>query len=140
MRDMFMSHEMIQQTLQKARQADIALVGVGDAYDNSAVVQIGCFTADEMRQLRRAGAIGDMLGFFFDINGQPLTDGMEHRVVGLSGEDLRIIPLVLAIASESEKVQAILGALRSGIVSVLATSINNAHALLELDKEREQDA
>ncbi len=138
-RDMFMSHEMIQQTLQKARQADIALVGIGDAYDNSAVVQIGCFTSGEMRQLRRAGAIGDMLGFFFDINGQPVTGGMEHRVVGLSGENLRSIPRVLAIASESEKVQAILGALRSGIVSVLATSINNARAILALDKEREQD-
>ncbi len=141
-RDMFMSHEMIQQTLQKARQADIALVGVGDAHDNSAVVQIGCFTTGEMRQLRQSGAIGDMLGFFFDINGQPVTDGMEHRVVGLSGEHLRNIPHVLAIASEAEKVQAILGALRSGIVGILATSINNARAILELDldKEREQDA
>ena len=138
-RDLFMSHETIQHTLQKARQADIALVGIGDAHDRSAVVQIGCFTSGEMRLLRQAGAVGDILGFFFDIHGQPVADGMQHRVVGLSAEDLRRIPCVLAVASEGEKVQAILGALRTGLVQVIATSTHNAREILKLDKESERD-
>jgi DNA-binding transcriptional regulator LsrR (DeoR family) len=134
-----MSHDTIQHTLEKARQADVALVGIGDAYDRSAVVQIGCFTSGEMQLLRQAGAVGDILGFFFDIHGQPVTDGMEHRVVGLSAEDLRRIPCVVAVASEGEKVQAILGALRTGLVQVIATSAHNAREILELDKESERD-
>jgi DNA-binding transcriptional regulator LsrR (DeoR family) len=139
MRDVFMSHETIQHTLQKARLADIALVGIGDAHDSSAVVQIGCFSAGEMGLLRQAGAVGDMLGFFFDLQGRPVAHGMENRVVGLSAEDLRHIPCVLAIASEQEKVQAILGALRTGLVQVLATSASNARALLDLEKESERE-
>jgi DNA-binding transcriptional regulator LsrR (DeoR family) len=138
-RDLFMSHETIQHTLQKARQADIALVGIGDAYDRSAVVQIGCFTSGEMRVLRQAGAVGDILGLFFNIHGRPVAGGMEHRVVGLSAEDLHRIPNVLAVASEKEKVQAILGALRTGLVQVMATSTHNAREILQLDKERERD-
>ena len=138
-RDLFMSHATIQRTLKKARQADIALVGIGDAYDRSAVVQIGCFTSSEMRLLRQAGAVGDILGFFFDIHGQPVADGMEHRVVGLSAEDLRSIPCVVAIASEGEKIHAILGALRTGLVQVIATSTHNAREILELHKESERE-
>jgi DNA-binding transcriptional regulator LsrR (DeoR family) len=68
-----------------------------------------------------------------------LADGMEHRVVGLSAEDLRSIPCVLAIASEREKVQAILGALRAGLVQVIATSTHNAREILELHRESERE-
>jgi DNA-binding transcriptional regulator LsrR (DeoR family) len=46
---------------------------------------------------------------------------------------------VLAVASEGEKVEAILGALRTGLVQVIATSAHNAREILELDKESERD-
>ena len=134
-RDSFMNHEAIRQTLALARQADLALVGIGDARDESAVVRIGCFSSREMRQLRQAGAVGDMLGFFFDIQGEPVIDGMGDRVVGLGPEDLRAIPCVIGIASETEKVQAILGALRTGILNVLATSVANARTILAFEAE-----
>jgi len=37
----------------------LALIGIGDARDGSAVVAIGCFSVEEMRQMRAAGAVGD---------------------------------------------------------------------------------
>jgi DNA-binding transcriptional regulator LsrR (DeoR family) len=134
-RDSFMSHETIRRTLDRARRADIALVGIGDARDDSAVVRIGCFSFQEMRHLRQAGAVGDMLGFFFDIHGVPVAHSMEHRVVGLGADDLRRIPCVIAVASEADKATAILGALRTGIINILATSTGNAHNILALDAE-----
>ena len=39
---------------------------------------------------------------------------------------------MIGIASESDKTLAILGALRSGLVHVLATTLNNARRILEL--------
>lgn len=132
-RDYFLSHEDIAQTLARARRADMALVGIGDARDESAVVQMGCFSLQDMIHLREAGAVGDILGHFFDIRGVPIENGMAHRTVGLSFEDLRDIPCLIGVASEPEKKLALLGALRSGIIDVLATSVSNARALLTLD-------
>jgi DNA-binding transcriptional regulator LsrR (DeoR family) len=132
-RDSFLSHGDIRQTLDRAAQADFALVGVGDARDDSAVVRMGCFSVEEMGHLREMHAVGDILGFFFDVAGRPVADGMESRVVGLDPEALRRIPSVIATASEAGKTPALLGALRAGIVDVLATSIANARAVLELD-------
>jgi len=133
MRDTLLSHDQISQTLDDASQADYALVGIGDARDDSAVVQMECFSASEMQVLRKAGAVGDIFGSFFDIHGQPIADGVQNRVVGLSLHDLRQIPCVIAIASESDKAHAILGALRTGVVNVLATNTENARAILDLD-------
>lgn len=130
--DMFLSHDTIRQTLARARQAGFALVGVGDARDDSAVVRMGCVSATEMRPMREAGAVGDMLGFFFDLHGRPVTNGMENRVVGLSASDLRRIPCVVATVSEASKAASILGALRTGVVDVLATSVGNARSVLDL--------
>lgn len=129
----FLNHEDVRRTLEHARRADMALVGIGDARDDSAVVMIGCFSETEMRQMRRAGAAGDILGFFFDAQGKPVAGSMESRVVALGADDLLRIPCVVGIASESSKALALLGALRSGIIDVLATSIGNAQKILELD-------
>lgn len=132
-RDSFMHHDDIRQTLEHAKHANFALVGVGDARDDSAVVRMGCFSAQEMRQLRQAGAVGDILGYFFDIDGIAVTDNMYDRVVGLGPDDLRTIPCTIAAASEPGKVQSLLGALRTGIINVLATNVATARAVLEED-------
>jgi len=135
-RDYFMSHEDIAQTLARARNAQIALVGIGDARDESAVVQMGCFSQSDMTHLRQAGAVGDILGHFFDIRGVPIQNGMANRTVGLSFDDLCRIPSVIGMASEPEKNLAILGALRSGMIDVLATSVKNARSLIAFDEDR----
>lgn len=131
-RDAFLAHDQIRRTLDRARGAQIAVVGIGDADDASAVVRMGCFSVEDMRQLRAGGAVGDILGYFFDVHGQAVTQGIHDRVVGLGPGDLRRIPCVIGIASESDKTLAILGALRSGLVHVLATTLNNARRILEL--------
>lgn len=131
LRESFLQHEEVRSVLEKARMAQIALVGIGDAMPESAVVQMGCFSAKDMTRLRQTGAVGDMLGYFFDLQGRPVAPGMNDRVIGLNGNDLRAIPCVIGIAAESEKTKALLGALRTGILDVLVTSIGNARHLLE---------
>jgi len=133
-RDYFMSHEDIAQTLDRARRANMALVGIGDARNESAVVQMGCFSVQDMMHLREAGAVGDILGHFFDVQGVLIERGMTDRTIGLSFDDLCHIPCVIGIASEPEKKLSILGALRSGMIDVLATSVSNARTLLMLDE------
>jgi len=129
----FLEHDDVRSTLAKAASADVAVVGIGDAEDGSAVVRMGCFSAQDMKRMRAAGAAGDILGSFFDIEGRPVATGMRDRVISIGADDLRAIPCVVGVASDAGKARAILGALRSGMLNVLATSVANGRALLSLD-------
>lgn len=136
LRESFLRHEEVRSVLERAARAQIALVGIGDAMDGSAVVRMGCFSAEDMVRLRRAGAVGDILGYFFDDEGRPVGPGMSDRVISLNGDALRAIPCVIGIAAEADKTTALLGALRTGILDILVTSVGNARRLLDLDAPR----
>ncbi|KFF66038.1 sugar-binding transcriptional regulator [Pectobacterium brasiliense] len=130
----FMQNRLINDTLERASKADIALVGLGDMNENSFMVQLGWFTSQEIITARQdEGVVGDIAGYaFLDIQGRPVDTVMNDRVIGLSLDQLRKIPYVIAIASENTKATAILAALRSGIVDVIATSASNARTVLSL--------
>jgi DNA-binding transcriptional regulator LsrR (DeoR family) len=131
-RDAFINHDGVREVLERARTANVALIGIGNARDDSAVVRMGCFSVSEMRRLRERGAVGDILGSFFDVDGHAVVDGIGDRVVAIGRADLERITCVVAICSERDKGDAILGALRSGMVNVLVTSLSTARTVLEL--------
>ncbi|QUJ67851.1 sugar-binding transcriptional regulator [Photobacterium sp. GJ3] len=130
----FISNPNISETLNQARKAEFALVGIGDMDENSHMVKLGCFTAKEFVEARlNDGIVGDIGGFdFFRLDGQQADTLMRGRVVGLTMSDLHRIPNVIAMASESRKALSILGALRTGVIDVLATSASCAMALLNM--------
>ena len=128
-----LENDTVRHTLDKARRADIALIGIGDLSEDSNMVRMGWFTATEIAEARRAGTVGDLMGYdFVDIQGQPAMTPIQGRVVGLSRHDLERIPNVIAVAAEQSKVTGILGALRSGTINTLATTASNALAVLHL--------
>ncbi len=131
-RDAFMQHDAVRDGLARARAASVALIGVGNARDDSAVVRMGCFSVAEMRSLRDRGAVGDILGSFFNANGHVVVDGIGDRVVAIERADLESTDCVVAVCSERDKSEAILGALRSGMVNVLVTNLSTARAVVDL--------
>lgn len=136
LRDLLLKDETVQQTLNRARRADVALIGIGDFSESSYLVKMGWYTPLEIAQARLKGTVVDVSGYdFLDIDGQPSAPELRHRVIGLSHDDFRQIPNVIAVASESNKTLPLLGALRSGIIDTLATSAGNVRSILELDEE-----
>ena len=135
LRDAMLENPTVRQTLDRARRADIAMIGVGDLSEDSNMVRMGWFSPQEIAEARLSGTVGDMMGYdFIDLNGRASTTPMQGRVIGLTIADLARIPEVIAIASESTKAAGILGALRTGVIDVLATSATNAHTILHLDE------
>lgn len=134
--ELFMQNNVIKETLDRARRADIALVGIGDMNEQSYMVQLGWFTSKEVSEARNnQGVVGEIAGYgFFNLNGEIIDTAMSNRVIGLSLDDLRKIPCVIGIASESTKAIAILGALKTGIIDVIATSASNINTVLNLAK------
>ncbi|CAM3706467.1 sugar-binding transcriptional regulator [Deinococcus frigens] len=128
------ANSTVRQTLDKARRADLALVGVGDMSEDNNLVRMGWFSPRDLAAAKSVGTVGDLMGYdFLDIHGRSARTILQGRVVGLSVEDLRRIPNVIAMASEPAKVTAILGALRTGSINTLATSVSNANTLLQMD-------
>ncbi len=129
-------NRLIKATLEQASKADVAIIGLGDMNENSFMVQLGWFTPQEIATARQEqGWWAIWRGYsFFNIQGKPVDTVMNDRVIGLSLEQLRAIPCVIAIASESTKATAILGALRTGVIDVLATSASNARSVINMQK------
>ncbi|QRI63827.1 sugar-binding transcriptional regulator [Shinella sp. PSBB067] len=134
LKEALLRNETVKETLDCARRADVALVGLGDLSEDSNLIRMGLFTPQELTQARVAGTVGDVMGHdFISIDGRSLGGMIEGRVIGLSLQELRGINNVIAIASEATKTAIILGALRTGAINTLATSLANAAAVIALD-------
>lgn len=130
LRQQLIENDTVRHTLDKARRADIALIGIGSMTENSNMVRSGWYTNQEINQAKMAGTVGELMGYdFIDIHGVP-SNAMQGRVIGLTVADLKRIPNVIAVASEPTKAQAILGALNAGVIDTLATTSGNAISVL----------
>jgi DNA-binding transcriptional regulator LsrR (DeoR family) len=80
--------------------------------------------------LRSQGVVGEICGCYFDSNGHFCDTEMLKRTIAVPFETLRRVPLVIAVASGVAKAEAIVGALRTGVVKVLITDELCAQAIL----------
>lgn len=128
-----LANTAVRQSLAKARRADIALIGVGDLLNDNNMGHLGWFYPEEINAARNNGAVGDIMGYnLVDIHGNAATETLTRRSVGLTLDDLRRIPNVIAVASEPTKVTGMLGALRSGTINTLATTQAIAQSMVSL--------
>jgi DNA-binding transcriptional regulator LsrR (DeoR family) len=81
------------------------------------------------------GAVGDIRVDFYDRQGELLDVPVSRRVIGLSRDDLRTVKNSIAVAGGVRKAEAILGALRAGVLHVLVTDEATAREVLRLDDE-----
>lgn len=127
-----MGERHVHETLELAAEASYALVGVGSVeIERSALVRAGYFTAAEMMQIKRAGAVGDICGTHFDENGCILNIAINQQIVGINLRALAVSQCtVVGVAGGKVKAKAILGALRGGFLDVLVTDSNAAEAVL----------
>jgi DNA-binding transcriptional regulator LsrR (DeoR family) len=135
-RDRFLEQPMIADTLNRARRATAALVGIGTTeVGASSFLRAGHLTEEQLAELRGQGAIGETSGKHFDIEGRADFD-INHRVIALSLPYLRQIPHVVAVACGLPKRRSILGVMRGGYIKALATDEVTATAILqEAEKE-----
>jgi lsr operon transcriptional repressor len=124
----------IQQVLGQASGVDQAIVGVGTPAADATIVQMGYLAAQDVRVLRDRGVVGDILGQFFDADGNVVSLEIHRRRIGIELSDLASIPKVVGVAGGLHKTEAILGALHGGFLNVLVTNELVALRLLELER------
>jgi DNA-binding transcriptional regulator LsrR (DeoR family) len=129
-KETLLAQSSVQDLLDLARQADIYVIGIGTVEGDAHVRQVGMVSEDEWQELRGLGAVGDVMGRFVDTAGEPVSSEVNEHSVGLHIEDLRDRPVVAVVGGDS-KGDAVLGALRTGIVTDLILGERSARQIVE---------
>jgi DNA-binding transcriptional regulator LsrR (DeoR family) len=134
-------NDNVRRTLDHARGASIALLGVGDMTEDSNMIRMDWLSPRDVARAQATGTVGDILGNdFLDIQGRPSRTIVAGRVVGLTLKDLEAIEDVVVVASENTKAAILLGVLRTGVMDTLVTTLSNAQAVLDLDETTSGDS
>ena len=128
-KDQLHAQHYVANNLKLASQADVTFVGVGNLAINSPLHIDGFVTPTELEELQNKGAVGEIISWVLDVNGNLIDCAVNDRV---ASTPLKVNPekAVYAIAAGEEKVLAILGALRSKLINGLITNEYTAERLL----------
>ncbi|MFM7751043.1 MAG: sugar-binding domain-containing protein, partial [Opitutaceae bacterium] len=83
-----------------------------------------------LRELGRAGAVGEICGRYFDDRGRECATGWRDRVISVELAQLRRIPLTLAVVSGTDRTAALEAAIRGRLIKGLVIDEAGAEALL----------
>lgn len=122
----------VKQTLELAKQARIAVFGIGRISYDSILVQAGYFKNEEYDNLIQKGAVGDICSRYFRLDGSIADDELNQRTVGIPLEELARKEYSIAVANGVEKAEAVTGALRGGYANTLFIDEAAAQRCLEL--------
>jgi len=86
------------------------------------------------RTLKDKHAVGMLLSYYYDINGR-FIEGENDFVIRTPLENIRKVKKVILVCSGNIKSSALLGALRTGLVTHLITDDMGAKQVLELESE-----
>ncbi|MDR1204563.1 MAG: helix-turn-helix domain-containing protein [Peptococcaceae bacterium] len=111
------------------RNCDVALLGVGELREGATLYRQGYLSREALDRLVEAGCAGDLAMQPFD------KDGAWKRlnnIIGVEPEHLAKIPCVIMLACGKKKVEAVLGALRTGCVNVMMIDRAIAREIAEI--------
>jgi deoxyribonucleoside regulator len=129
-KDAMLRDGSIRAALESAASSEFALVGIGTLDESAPLVSYGHISPPDRKRLLAEGAVGDMCTRFFNPDGEPVHV-LDDRLIAIEWEQLRSIPLVVAMAAGLDKRDAILGALRAGCMNVMVTDEPTARAVLK---------
>ena len=131
-RDVLMKLKTVDDAMDQARRASIALVGIGAVLGaDSTYYEAHPVSEIERRKLYASGVRSEFLGHLIDQNGALSDNDLNSRVVALPPQELVSIPRTIAIGSGPEKVEPIRAALNSGYFNSLVTDELTARAILQ---------
>ena len=103
---------------------------IGELTDDAPLFVDGFITQKELTALRAAGAVGEIVGWSFDAEGQMIRDITNERVASVPIPS-RETSLVIAAAKGERKFPGIAGAIRGGLINGLITDEETAEHLLK---------
>ncbi len=117
-----METPLVKSTLQKIKECDLILTGIGAVDDDRSLQTLWDNYMDEdmKEQIVDKGGVGFILAHFFNHKGNFLDVEANKCVVGIETETIKT-KKIFAVASGKGKAKSILAALRGGLISTLVS-------------------
>ena len=94
-------------------------------------IDFECISRAELDELLARGAVGDIALRYFDRDGHTVESEINDRIIGITLEQLKRGPRVVAVSGGPQKAPSIRAALRGGLIDVLVTDSVTAGRLLD---------
>ncbi|HWR28480.1 MAG TPA: sugar-binding domain-containing protein [Negativicutes bacterium] len=122
---LFMEEGFVQAHFKRFNNLKIAVVGIG--------TQVIQYETEEIRPLIAIPSdfAGEICCRLFSDEGEPLETGYQEHCFGISFDELRAVPEVIGLAVGSNKLRAVKGALKTGMIKTLITDERIASYLLQ---------
>ena len=117
-RDILMSQRIVQEALALAARANFFLLSLSECDENTFLFENGFLSVEELAEIRHAGAVGEMLGKFFDQEGRTVDIDLSHRTLAIDLCHLQNREVILLCAGRT-KVRAARSILRTGYINGL---------------------
>jgi deoxyribonucleoside regulator len=129
-REVIEADRTVAAALARADSASAYLYSAGVADADSVLVESGYLTKDDVTQLVRKGAVGDVLGRYIDAFGAIVDVGLDARTVGLGLDRLRAAPTAIAVIAGEAKHRVAHAVVSSGLCTILVTDESTAQSIL----------
>ncbi|MDD3186114.1 MAG: sugar-binding domain-containing protein [Anaerostipes sp.] len=130
----FLKEDSVKEVMDMAKNADVAVMGIGTLDQNSAIVNANLIPVMEFERLKKNGGVGEILSHGIDKDGNVVKDEFEDRLISLELDELKKIPIRVGVACGAYKKEAILAALRGKIINVLITDDSVAEYLANIEE------
>ena len=129
-RRIIVAQPMFEDIHRRALGADLAIVSIG-GLDSATIREVELVTEKEFRSVRRAGAVGNFLGYYIDERARIVDHPINARIIGIDGETFRRLPERIMISAGEHKVPALRAVLAERLLTGLITDQRTARALLD---------
>lgn len=129
LREMIMKEPQISAITQLWEHIDIAIFSIGPEIEYGLFRQL-VPAKSHISEAKKLGAVGDILGYLIDENGNVLDIDFNRKLVSVPLEELHSIPVRIGIAGGRLKYRAIRAALKAEYVNFLVTDSETASRLL----------
>lgn len=125
-----MRSSAIRSVVDKAANADVALLTTIDLTSHTWIIKHGAITRDMLKSLVAAGAVGGVCDQYVDAEGRVVDHELNRRTVAVPLSTIRKIPHLVLCAGGSFKVPIIRAALAARLAHTLITDERAAAGLL----------
>ncbi len=130
LRDQLMAEPMLVRQFALIRSTNRILFGVGDLSPAGTLRSSGFAAAATVERYAAAGARGAVIGRFIAATGDPVPGELDRRMIGITLEELKAIPVRICVAGGASKHDAICAALAGSYATHLVTDAGTARRLL----------
>src|SRR3984893_16494829 len=129
-RDQMLRIDPIARVRAVAAKADLRLVGIGQMDQGAQVFVDGFVSREELLEIMRLGAVGELTGWAFDAQGRIVEGGTTRRLTSIPPQ-VPAKAMTIGAAVGPAKVSAIRAALKGRLINGLITDEATASAILK---------